>query len=146
MQGPSLIAVFLAASCALSTGATAQNVYKCGGNYSQLPCPGGVLIDTTDQRSAAQKAQSDLATVRDARNADAMETARLQQEKKDLAANTPKVKAQNDDGASSIRASQAKKKAPDYFTVRTASEKKKKQAPTKSATKKRVAKKETVKS
>lgn len=146
MQGPSLIAVFLAASCALSTGATAQSVYKCGGSYSQLPCPGGVLIDTTDQRSAAQKAQSDLATVRDARKADAMETARLQQEKEDLAANTPKAQAQINDVASSNRSSQAKKKAPDYFTVRTASEKKKRQTPTKSAAKKRAAKKETVKS
>ena len=82
-------AIFFIALLALSTVATAQNAYKCGSNYSQMPCPGGVLIDVADQRSPAQKMQADMGIVRDAQTADAMETARLKQEKIDLAANTP---------------------------------------------------------
>jgi hypothetical protein len=88
MRGFIFNAIFLIASSALSAGATAQEVYKCGDTYSQAPCPGGVVIDTTDQRTQAQKTQADLVTGRNARTAAAMEQARLQQEKRDLAANT----------------------------------------------------------
>jgi len=89
MPSQTLIAIFIIAASALSTGARAQKVYKCGNAYSQTPCPGGDLIDPTDQRTSAQKNQTDLAIGRDARLADAMEKARLAQEKLDLAANTP---------------------------------------------------------
>ena len=148
MQSHTLNAIFSIAIAVLSTGALGQTVYKCGNTYSQVPCPGGVVVDVTDKRTSAQKAQTDLATGRDARTADAMEKARLQQEKIDLAANTPPTKAASADTASSISTSQAKKKkkAPEYSTVRTADEKKKKQAPKKSAVKKRSVKKDAAKS
>ena len=82
MQSPPLKAVVLIAiATVLSTGASAQNTYKCGDTYSQLPCPGGIIVNTTDKRTSAQKTQSDLATARDARTAEAMEKARLQREK-----------------------------------------------------------------
>lgn len=110
MQNPSLNALVLIAITALSTAASAQNVYKCGDTYSQLPCPGGVVVDATDQRTSAQKAQSDLATGRDARTAEAMEKARLQQEKIDLAANTPRVKPASPDKAKNTQTSPAKKR------------------------------------
>jgi hypothetical protein len=93
MPGHTLIAMFIIATCALSTGARAQKVYKCGNAYSQTPCPGGDLIDPADPRTSDQKNQTDLAIGRDARLADAMEKARLAQEKKDLAANTPAKKS-----------------------------------------------------
>ena len=148
MHYRSLTAIFLTAAVALSTGALAQPVYKCGERYSQTPCPGGALIDTSDPRSAAQKAQTDLATVRDARSADAMEQARLQQEQADLAANTPKAKPPSADRASNSRVGQVKKKekAPDSFTVRSVVEKKKKPTHKKNPVKKRPVKKDAGKS
>ena len=138
MHGHPLNAIFLIAVCALSTGATAQNIYKCGETYSQLPCPGGVLIDATDKRSTAQIAQADSATGRDARNADAMEKARLQQEGSDIAANTPMTDAvaKTDIKPQTTLAKKKKKKAPEYFTAQAPGEKKKKTTSKKSAAKK----------
>lgn len=110
MQVLALTTVFLMAGTALTSAASAQTIYKCGDTYSQLPCPGGVVIDATDRRTSAQKAQSDLATGRDARTAEAMEKARRQQEKTDLAANTPTVKTASPDKANNTQKKQAKKK------------------------------------
>lgn len=84
-----LNAILFMACCALSTLATAQITYKCGDSYSQTPCPGAVVIDTADNRTAEQKLQADSATGRDARIAAAMQKTRLEQEKRDLAANKP---------------------------------------------------------
>lgn len=67
--------------------ASAQVTYRCGNSYSQSPCPGAIEVDTRDTRTSAQKAQTDLATQRDMRTANALEKARLLQESKDLAAN-----------------------------------------------------------
>ena len=148
MPSLSRTALFMTAALALASGALAQPVYKCGDHYSQLPCPGGALIDTSDPRSAAQKAQTDLATVRDARSADTMEQARLQQEQADLAANTPKAKPPSADRASNNGTPQVKKKekAPDSFTVRSVVEKKKKPTPKKNPAKQRANKKDAGKS
>src|SRR5512133_399464 len=89
MPSHTFIATIIIATSALSTGAGAQNVYKCGNTYSHMACPDGNVIDATDQRTSAQKYQTDQAIDRDARLADAMQKARLKQEKKDLSANTP---------------------------------------------------------
>lgn len=40
-----------------------QNIYKCGNNYGDTPCPQGVAVPTADPRSPAQKAQTDQATI-----------------------------------------------------------------------------------
>jgi len=42
--------------------AQAQTIYRCGNNYSGSPCPQGVIVNTADPRSQAQKAQTDHAT------------------------------------------------------------------------------------
>ena len=140
MQSPPLNAIVLIAiATVLSTGASAQNTYKCGDTYSQLPCPGGVIVNATDKRTSAQKTQSDLATARDARTADAMEKARLQQEKIDIAANTPTVKPASPDKANNtqtIQVKKKKKKEQEYFIAQIPGEKKKKQALKKNADKK----------
>lgn len=148
MPSPSLIVLFMTAGLALGSVALAQPVYKCGERYTQTPCPGGALIDTSDPRSAAQKAQTDLATMRDARRADAMEQARLQQEQADLAANTPKAKPPSASRASNSRVRQVRKKekASDSFTVRSVVEKKKEPTPKKNSGKKRPVKKDAAKS
>ncbi|GAC1607037.1 MAG: hypothetical protein NVS3B2_15530 [Ramlibacter sp.] len=66
--------------CAHWQPAQAQPVYRCGGSYGNQPCPGGVVVPTDDPRSAAQRAQTDAATKRDAQSAQAMEKERLRQE------------------------------------------------------------------
>ncbi len=92
MQSFALNAILMLATIAFSTGTQAQTTYRCANSYSQTPCPGGVAIDATDARTPAQKAQADQASKRDARIAEAMEKARLQQEARDLADNTPPLK------------------------------------------------------
>ena len=104
----------------------AQKIYRCADSYSHTPCPGGILIDVADKRTSAQKAQTDAASNRDAQSADAMEKARLQQEQKDLAANTSLAKPAGTDQAVDARTSQAKKKkkkVPAHFTGQLAGEK-----------------------
>lgn len=141
MPNHTLIATIIIAACALSTGARAQNVYKCGTSYSQTPCPGGNVIDPTDERTSAQKKQTDLATGRDARLAASMEKARLEQEKKDLAANTPlkttlekpaPVKLAKKVGNPQAKVKKKKEKEPDYFVAQLPGDKKKKPAANKS--------------
>ena len=141
MPNHTLIATIVIAACALSTGARAQIVYKCGASYSQTPCPGGNVIDPTDQRTSAQKKQNDLATGRDARLAAAMEKARLEQEKKDLTANTPvkstlekpaNVQIPNKVGSQQAKVKKKKEKEPDYFVAQLPGDKKKKPATQKS--------------
>lgn len=98
-----------------------------------MPCPGSQVIDTTDPRTAAQKSQTDSFISRDVRLADAMEQARLKQEKSDLAANTPKKKPLNKPvsaktpkkgNARSVKVK--KKELPEYFVAQRPGDKKKK--------------------
>lgn len=124
-------AILVIAACALSTGATAQTTYKCGNSYGATACPGGVVIDSADPRTAAQKAQTDLAAARDARVADAMEKARLEQERRDLAANTPRVKKVTPPVVArkspTKRLKKWKKKPAGYFVAQAPGQKKKQQ-------------------
>ena len=133
MQTRKIVTIFFRAACALSTVARGQNVYKCGNVYSQMPCPGSQVIYTTDTRTAAQKSQTDSFISRDVRLADAMEKARLKQEKSDLAANTPKIKPLNKPvsaktpkkvNARSVKVK--KKELPEYFVAQRPGDKKKK--------------------
>lgn len=138
MRHPLLNALVLMVLSVSSSGAGAQQIYRCGDSYSQTPCPDGIVIDATDGRTKAQKTQADLATERAERTAAAMEKARLQQEKAASATHAPKIKAKASAPASKDRNSQAKKKnkkkESEYFTVQT---------PGKKASKKNTAKQET---
>jgi hypothetical protein len=140
MQKLTPSALLLIAVCALSTGASAQNTYKCGNSYSQLPCPGGVVLDPRDGRDSSQKTQADTASLRDARVADALEAQRLQQAQKDLRANTPRhlpaeAAAPRQQGRTDTQASRPlkKKQQPAYFTAQVPGEKKKTSARKKKA-------------
>ena len=110
MSSPASKALLSLTFGALSMAASAQVTYRCGNSYSQTPCPGGAIIDTDDPRTREQKAQTDMATQRDARTANAMEKARLQQEARDLAANTPTVKSSGATSASKKKTEPTKKK------------------------------------
>ncbi len=102
--------VFLIAIIALSTGAEAQKIFKCGTTYSQLACPEGVIIKAASTPDAAEKGAADQATRRDALTADQMEKSRLAQEKKDLAANMPAMSQQHATPTTSIEDSPSRKK------------------------------------
>lgn len=132
MQKVTPVALLFIAVCALSTGASAQTTYKCGNSYSQLPCPGGVALDPRDGRDRSQKIQSDSATLRDARAAEALQAERLQQEQKDLRANTPHSPATKVVPTQALRVSERpllrphkNKRQPAYFTAQVPGEKKK---------------------
>jgi hypothetical protein len=70
----------------------AQKVYKCGSNYSQIPCEEAVKVNAADARSSSQKSDTDKATVRDMQAAKAMEKERLAQEKQALASGKESAK------------------------------------------------------
>jgi len=74
-------ALFFIAASALSTWATAENIYKCGTSYSQSPCPGGKVVNVDDSRDPQQKKSKDEITQRDAELAREMEKDRLANEK-----------------------------------------------------------------
>ena len=77
----------LAAALALcAPWVQSQTVYRCGNSYSQQPCPGGAPVTAADPRTPAEAARSGSVAAADARRADAMEKARLAQEK-----NAPKA-------------------------------------------------------
>jgi hypothetical protein len=101
--------ILIAVSCLLTT-ARAQIVYKCGESYSAQPCPGGVIVKSADVRTRDQKEQADRATARDMRTANALESARLQQEAEDLAANTPPWQAQSRQPGTDKKAQRVDKK------------------------------------
>ena len=42
----------------VALGADAQTVFRCGSAYSQTPCPQGRIVDATDPRTAAQRAEA----------------------------------------------------------------------------------------
>jgi hypothetical protein len=79
--------VMLAGALALASPWTgAQTVWRCGSSYSQQPCPGGAAVSTSDRPTPAESALASRLATDDARRADAMEKARLAQER-----NAPKA-------------------------------------------------------
>lgn len=105
-------AIILIALNAHPTGATAQNVYKCGNNYSEQPCPGGTVVESSDARAQTQKVQAGTAAARDAKAADAMEKARLKAEAQAAPAYIPPPKPDTmDTGRQAI----GKPKKPEVF-------------------------------
>jgi hypothetical protein len=80
----------------------AQTVYRCGDSYSLKPCHGSKVIDVEDTRSATQRSQTLEASQRDAKVADAMEKARLEDEAK---AEARHLKQQKIAEAAAIKAS-----------------------------------------
>jgi phage repressor protein C with HTH and peptisase S24 domain len=130
MKRLNLIAMLLTLLGTYPLGAAAQTIYRCGDSYSQKPCPGGQTIQAADERTQAQKAQTDAAIQRDSRTAATLEKNRLQQEATQARAttaaqhNAPQAAASNEP----VKKSTASKKSrnPEYFTARDATEKKKK--------------------
>jgi len=69
------------AAILLSAALAAQaQVYRCGQTYSQKPCPDGKLIDSSDPRSAAQRAEAKRAVAKEKQLAAELERERRQRE------------------------------------------------------------------
>lgn len=123
-----LFAILLIAVYAISTRANAQNSYKCGNTYSQVPCPGGVVVESADSRSNDQKKEADRVAAQSSKAADAMAKERIAQEARDRANNANAatvIGAKTEPAATSEMPKRPsvkkKKKKPDaeYFTAAT---------------------------
>ncbi len=42
----------------LAGSAAAQTIYRCGNEYTRIPCPNGHPLESTDPRTAAQRAEA----------------------------------------------------------------------------------------
>lgn len=69
--------MMLGAAC---MGAAAQTVYRCGSTYSQAPCTGGQVIDTSETMQTGQHGKGPSAAERDAKLAANLERERLRLE------------------------------------------------------------------
>lgn len=97
-------------------GAQAQDIYRCGGSYSNKPCPGGTVVPIDDARSAEQRAQTEAATRRDAKAAQLMEKERLKREAEPAQATIP-VGAGEPSATGDRTTSKAKLRKPELFTA-----------------------------
>ena len=131
MQNKTLIATLFIAASAISTGASAQKVYRCGNTYSQTPCGAGKTLDTTApnaQSAAARKQAVDKENKRQVAAAKALEKQRLADEaaaqkrhEADLKAmelEKAKVAKGGSDAAGSAPAPLKNKKPPEFFTAK----------------------------
>jgi hypothetical protein len=112
--------VFLTLALA-AAGAGAQQVYRCGSSYSQQPCPGATVVDTSDRVSASDASRARAVAQSDAQRADAMEKARLAQEKQAPKAVVmgPKAAASAPVAKPPVKHAKGKKteKTPEQFTA-----------------------------
>lgn len=65
---------------AAAVSASAAPIYRCGQTYSQTPCPGGRVVEATDPRTAAQRAEAMRQIAKDKALADQMEQNRRTRE------------------------------------------------------------------
>ena len=63
--------------CLVALGAHAQPVYRCGNTYSSIPCPEGKVVEATDPRTAAQRAEARRVAVNEKQLAADMRRERL---------------------------------------------------------------------
>jgi uncharacterized membrane protein len=61
-------------------GAGAQTIYRCGNEYTRIPCAEGRPLDTSDTPSAAQRVEARALVAQQRRQANEMENARRRQE------------------------------------------------------------------
>ncbi len=77
------LAAWLFAFTAAGAGAAPSAIYRCGPEgreYSQVPCAGGTLVDASDPRSAAQRAEAVKVAARERQRAAELERERRAQE------------------------------------------------------------------
>lgn len=57
-----------------------QAIYRCGKTYSQTPCPDGKIVESTDPRTAAQRAEAKRTVAKEKELAAKMERERRERE------------------------------------------------------------------
>lgn len=116
------VALFLIATCAMSMGAQAAKVYKCGNSYSQVPCADGVELSPPTEPSAQQQRAARKLAEQDEKTAHTLEKERLAAEKAVLKEQQAADKARKaqDKAASKEKAQDTKKskKEPEFFTAK----------------------------
>jgi len=68
------------AACLACAGASAQAVYRCGNEYTRVPCNEGKVIETENSATAAQRAEARQVAAREQRLAESMARDRRIQE------------------------------------------------------------------
>lgn len=68
--------IALVLGIAATAAGAATPIYRCGQTYSQVPCAGGYIIESSDPRSAAQRAEARQAAQREKELAERMERER----------------------------------------------------------------------
>lgn len=115
-------ALFLIAACALSMGAQAAKVYKCGSSYSQVPCADGAELNTPSEPNAQQQRAARKLAEQDEKTAQTLEKERLAIEKAAMKEQQAAEKARKaqDKAAEKEKAKDAKKskKEPEFFTAK----------------------------
>lgn len=116
------IATFSIAAIAVSTGAEAASIYKCGNTYSQVPCTGAVEINTATGPTALRQKEAQKAVQEEKKTAQAMEKERLAEEKAALKAQQESEKARlaavKAEEKETAAAKKKKEKEPLYFTAK----------------------------
>jgi hypothetical protein len=106
---------WMVAGAGLAAGAaSAQTVYRCGSEYTRIPCAAGRLVDVSDRVSAEQRAQAQDAARREAQLGEAMARDRRAEAaafRPALAANIGPVKAAPAPAAKAKKKVRAKRKA-----------------------------------
>ena len=117
------VALFFIAAYALSTGAQAAKVYKCGNSYSQVPCADGVELNTPAEPSAQQQRAARKANEQDEKAARTLEKERLDAEKAALKEQQAADKARKAQDKSSekdkTKDKKKSKKEPEFFTAKS---------------------------
>lgn len=81
--------LLVALLCSAGIADAATTIYRCGPGgreYSQRPCTDGTVVEGTDGRTGAQRAQAARAVEQEKRRAAEMERERLAEERKKTAA------------------------------------------------------------
>jgi hypothetical protein len=73
--------LIVASTAATFVASAAAPIYRCGQTYTQTPCPGGRLVDSSDPRTAAQRAEAKRVAEREKKLAAQMERERVAKEK-----------------------------------------------------------------
>ncbi|WP_294767550.1 hypothetical protein [uncultured Rhodoferax sp.] len=118
MHATTRFALVFIAACALSTGASAQKVYKCGSSYSQTPCQDGVALQADDARTPAQKAAAEKLAREEAKLGTQLEKTRLKDEAQADAARKPTQPDAKPAKKEDAAAKKKKNKEPEYFTAK----------------------------
>jgi hypothetical protein len=104
--------LLLVLALAAAGPASAAPIYRCGSTYSQVPCPeGGKVVEATDPRSAAQRAEARRIAAAERKAAADRERERREKEKADQPAAPASLGAAPAASAPASAPAGAKKKA-----------------------------------